>query len=202
MTDLVTRVRTRATVLQPEIELLVMRAALACRYPNPGMIYRELVRRVGDDALGIFVGHENASPGAMGLARHSETATYGTQRHASADNGTALAGTASVSGSQISPLQNRGYIKSSARNDRCMALVVAMLPDSPLMMAPQCPIVYSRGSRMLIRHVGERMREWVMAAGYDRVLSVSLTHSAAAWARSFRWLGEHKTLGTMIEVRF
>jgi len=145
LTDLVTRVRTRATVLRPEIELLVMRAALACRYPNPGLIYRELVRRVGEDGLGIFVGHENASP---------------------------------------------------------MTLVVAILPDSPLMMAPQCPIVYSRGSRMLIRHVGERMREWVMAAGYDRVLSVSLTHSAAAWARSFRWLGEHKTLGTMIEVRF
>jgi hypothetical protein len=82
------------------------------------------------------------------------------------------------------------------------ALVVALLPDSQLMMYPQIPIVYSEGRPMLIRHVAIRLKEWIMAAGYDRMLSVSFNHSAAAWSRAFRHLGEFRSLGEMIECKF
>lgn len=158
----IARVRTHATIAWPEIEALVERAAEACGYLIPGYIYRELVERVGEDGLGIFVGFEG---------KPAEVANPDKTR---------------MSGFATKP----------------KALVVAILPASPLMMAPQMPLCYSDGSAMLIRHVGRRMKEWIMAAGYDRMLSVSLNHSAAAWERGFREIGEMTVLGELIECRF
>lgn len=82
------------------------------------------------------------------------------------------------------------------------ALAVTLLPDSPLMMAPQCLIVYSEGSRMLTRHVGMRVRKWIMAAGYDRVLGIGFNHSMAAWARGLRGIGDARPLGELFECKF
>ena len=80
------------------------------------------------------------------------------------------------------------------------ALCVAILPTSQLMMAPQCVLVYSRGPSMLVRHIGERLRAWLRAEGYDRVMGVNLYRSDAAFLRAGRrYLGSGRRIGSLME---
>jgi hypothetical protein len=82
------------------------------------------------------------------------------------------------------------------------ALAGAVLPSSAVAFAPQVFIVYSVGKPDLMRAVGERVKAWIMAAGYGSVTGVGLRHSARAWMRGLGFLGETKELGSVIECRF
>jgi hypothetical protein len=82
------------------------------------------------------------------------------------------------------------------------ALAGAVLPSSAVAFAPQVFIVYSVGRPDLMRAVGERVKAWIMAAGYDSVTGVGLRHGARAWLRGLGFLGETKELGSVIECRF
>jgi hypothetical protein len=82
------------------------------------------------------------------------------------------------------------------------ALAGAVLPSSAVAFSPQVFIVYSTGRSDLIRAVGERVKAWIMAAGYNSVTGIGLRHSARAWIRGLGFLGETKELGSVIECRF
>jgi hypothetical protein len=82
------------------------------------------------------------------------------------------------------------------------ALAGVVLPSSAVAFAPQVFIVYSVGGPALIRAVGERVRTWIMDAGYCSVTGVGLRHRARAWLRGLAFLGETKELGSVIECRF
>jgi hypothetical protein len=82
------------------------------------------------------------------------------------------------------------------------AIAVAMLPTSCMMLAPQVALVYSRGRPPLIRAMGTRLRAWIMAAGYDRVIGTNLYRNDDVFMRGFAHIGEPRRLGSLIEWRF
>ena len=82
------------------------------------------------------------------------------------------------------------------------ALAIALLPISATMMAPQVAIVYNAGPPSLIRAVGKRVKDWIVAGGYDRVMGMNLRHDAGAFARGFSYMGRPKMIGAVVEWRF
>lgn len=82
-------------------------------------------------------------------------------------------------------------------------LVIAILPDSPLMMAPQVPLVYSESKQpALVRALYRAVTKWLKESGYHSMLSLALRHPPKAWARRFRNLGEFRVVAPLVEVRF
>jgi hypothetical protein len=88
-----------------------------------------------------------------------------------------------------------GYI---GRHPRALGLVI--LP-TVLMMAPQVPIAYNEGPPQLMRMMGMRLREWLVAHGHDRFLGWNIHHSDAAFMRAFRHAGTPRLIGTLVEFR-
>lgn len=86
--------------------------------------------------------------------------------------------------------------------DEAKALAVALLPTSAMMIAPQVCLVYSRGKPALIRAVAERLKAWIMASGYDRVMGLNLYRDDTVFMRGFRYIGQPRRLGSVIELRF
>lgn len=64
--ELVVRVRTRATLERPEVTRLIMRAAEACRLPAD-QVMAELKETIGSPALGVFVGFSDEWPKVVGV---------------------------------------------------------------------------------------------------------------------------------------
>jgi hypothetical protein len=87
-----------------------------------------------------------------------------------------------------------GLVDGSPRS-----LIVALLPDAPLMGYPQVPIAYSDGPPALARVMGARLREWVMRAGYDRFWCINLMRSDKAFLRVFRHAGQASVKGSIVE---
>jgi hypothetical protein len=65
----VTRVRTRATLELPEVKELVLRAVTGTRYPGttPSKVYLELLGRISEDALGVFVSRDDSGPRSVAV---------------------------------------------------------------------------------------------------------------------------------------
>ena len=86
-------------------------------------------------------------------------------------------------------------------HDSPLALCLAVLPSSQLMMAPQVALVYSEGRPMLIRHMGDRLRAWLRSEGHDRFMAVNLRHTDAVFVRAARRVGSAAVgLGSLMEV--
>jgi hypothetical protein len=81
------------------------------------------------------------------------------------------------------------------------ALAVAVLPTSCMMMAPQVPVVYSAGRPDLIRRVGERLKSWIMTAGYDTFMGVNLWRDDKVFVRGFRHVGEGEVIGSLVSFK-
>jgi len=79
------------------------------------------------------------------------------------------------------------------------AIVVAMLPGSSLMMAPQVPLVYNEGTPSLFRAVASRLRSWLIESGYDRALGINLYRKDALFMRGFAHFGKPSYKGSLIE---
>jgi hypothetical protein len=80
------------------------------------------------------------------------------------------------------------------------AVAVVMLPQNQAMMTAQMTLVYSE-SRLLSRMLGDRVREFVRRAGYDRIIGVNLLHDDETYCRAFRHVGETSVIGSLIEAR-
>jgi hypothetical protein len=79
------------------------------------------------------------------------------------------------------------------------AAVVGHLPTSAFMLAPMVTLAYSeKAPRALVLETGRRLREWIMANGFDRTLALSQTLSGRAFTRVFRHFGRAVGAKTMI----
>lgn len=63
----VVRVRTRETLLRPDVASLVMRSAVAVGLPSSGAVMAQLARDVAAPHLGIFVGFDGEEPKGIGV---------------------------------------------------------------------------------------------------------------------------------------
>jgi hypothetical protein len=79
------------------------------------------------------------------------------------------------------------------------AIIVAMLPASALMMAPQVPLVCNEGTPSLFRAVSSRLRSWLLENGYDRALGINLYREDAVFMRGFTHFGKPSRKGSLIE---
>lgn len=96
--------------------------------------------------------------------------------------------------------------------DAPLALCVAILPTSCLMMAPQIPLLYNRGSRALIRALAVRVREWIVEHGHTHAIGANMyqpqegtrigNRPDAAFCRGFRHFGDPEHAGSLIRFRF
>jgi hypothetical protein len=84
---------------------------------------------------------------------------------------------------------------------KARGIVAAMLPASQAMMAPQVLLVYSEGQPALIRALGKRLREWILTAGYARVIGMNLYRPDAVFMRGFCHVGEPRVLGSIVEFK-
>jgi hypothetical protein len=84
-------------------------------------------------------------------------------------------------------------------DDGPRAIVVAMLPGSALMMAPQVPLVYSDGKPSLLRALSSRLRGWLLENGYDRALGINLYREDEVFMRGFAHFGRPGRVGSLIE---
>lgn len=94
--------------------------------------------------------------------------------------------------------ESRGLFIGYA-DEKPLAIVVALLPDSPLMMYAQIAAAYSEGPPALARMMSRRLREWIVKAGHTRVLAINLNHSDAIFCRLFRHLGTPSVRCSLIQ---
>jgi hypothetical protein len=81
------------------------------------------------------------------------------------------------------------------------AIVMAVLPEGPFMIAPQIALVYNQGSKALIRKLGARLRQWLLENGFTEALGINMTHSEAGFSRVFAHFGEPSRFGVVVRFR-
>ena len=81
------------------------------------------------------------------------------------------------------------------------AVVVIYLPSSAAMIAPQAILAYSE-HRPLMRLIGARARDWLMASGYRRLLGMNLHHPDRVWLRAFRHFARGRVIGSLCLFEF
>ncbi len=83
--------------------------------------------------------------------------------------------------------------------DDAQALVVGHLPTSAFHLAPTISLAYSeRIDRALSLEMQRRLREWIMAAGFDHALTNNLLHTDRSFLRGFRHFGAGRTIGSAV----
>jgi hypothetical protein len=64
----VTRVRSIGTITEPAVRALIERAAMVLPDVPPKRLYEEIVRRINEHALGVFVGFADGQPKTLVVA--------------------------------------------------------------------------------------------------------------------------------------
>lgn len=78
-------------------------------------------------------------------------------------------------------------------------VAVGHLPTSAFHLAPTITLAYSDGAaRDLVVETGRRLREWIMAAGFDHALTNNLWHTDRSFLRGFSHFGKGKTIGSAV----
>ena len=81
------------------------------------------------------------------------------------------------------------------------ALLIALLPSSFAMMAPQVALAYNEGSPDLARQVGAMFCRWLKAEGHSRFLALNLRYRDRVFLRLFRHAGQGRRVGSLVEFR-
>ena len=82
---------------------------------------------------------------------------------------------------------------------RARAVAIALLPATQAMMAPQVLLAYNQGPPELARAVGRRLREWIIASGYDRFLCLNPHRADPVFIRGFRHMGPGRRVASLME---
>ena len=85
------------------------------------------------------------------------------------------------------------------QDHRARGVLIALLPATQAMMAPQVLLAYNQGPPELARMAGRRLREWIIASGYDRFLCLNPHRADPVFIRGFRHMGPGRRFATLME---